>query len=360
MRICFFCGNQNLSGGTERVSAMIANELVLNTNNEIFFLSLYEGCEPFFLLDTKIKVDSIFDEKVSFSKKYLIVVSRLRKYIKENRIDVVINVESILTLYSIPALWQLSVRNICWEHFNYKIDLGLKSRRIARRLAAFFCDDVVTLTERDREFWLEKKFTRANVVVISNPITITTDECINKKNNKRLLAVGRLTYQKGFDILLEAWNRVILERNDWKLEIVGDGEDKEKLYSTISKYKLSNSVIISPTTKNIKEKFNTSSLFVLSSRFEGFGLVLLEAQACGLPTVSFDCEVGPREIVLDGTGWLCGSIDSNQLAITLLKAFNDCDDNKKYEQLSLCALNNSQRFSLNKIIIRWIDFLTLD
>ncbi|NOI36779.1 glycosyltransferase family 4 protein [Vibrio cyclitrophicus] len=360
MKICFFCGNANLSGGTERVSSIIANELVNNEGIKIVFLSLYEGDKPFFELDSRIECYSLFSNNQSFSKKYFSVVSRLRKFIIYHNVNIIINVESILSLYSIASTFSLPVRNICWEHFNYNVDLGLKSRRIARHLAAIFCDDIVLLTERDKELWLDHTYNRSNMTVISNPVTIIPSFNSSKVNNKKLLAVGRFTHQKGFDLLLKSWALVLKERTDWSLEIVGDGEDRKLLEALINHFNLNETVTLSPITNNITDKFNSSSLFVLSSRFEGFGLVLLEAQASGLPAISFDCDVGPREIISEDSGWLCRANCFQDLAVTILNAFRCCDDESKYQNLSQVSSFNATRFSVSNISDKWKNLLNIN
>lgn len=245
-KICFFCGSLNNSGGTERVSTIIGNEL--SDKYEISFLSLCCGNEPYFELNENIKIDYLFEHKVSFVKNIYSVILKLRRYIKENNIDVLINVESLLCLFSVPALTFLNVKNICWEHFNYKVNLGLKSRTIARHLATRFCDDIIVLTERDREMWLENTYHKSNISVINNPSTFYPDD-VKKENNKILLSVGRLTEIKGYDYLLKAWALVVKERQDWILRIVADGEDEIKLKQMANEYKLDDYIQWIPATK---------------------------------------------------------------------------------------------------------------
>ena len=355
MRVCFFCGDMNNSGGTERVSTIIANKLVKFNDYEIIFLSLCGGDKPFFDLDKEIVSYSLFNKRTSFIKTYPKTIYKLRRFIQSNKIDILINVESLLCVFSIPAIIGLSIRNICWEHFNFNIDLGVKSRRVARQLAALFCDEIITLTQRDNELWMKNTINRANILTISNPITIVDNHKYNenKKCNKIAIAVGRLTYQKGFDLLINAWSILQENRNDWVLKIIGSGEDEYKLKKLVCELGLTQSIIFLPTTGNIVDEYKNASLFILSSRFEGFGLVLLEAQFFGLPAISFNCEMGPSEIISNDSGWLCKPNDYKALSSCMLQAFNECDNDEVYENMSINAYENSQRFELSKIIEIW-------
>jgi glycosyltransferase involved in cell wall biosynthesis len=116
--------------------------------------------------------------------------------------------------------------------------------------------------------------------------------------------VGRLTDDKQHHVLIDIWSQV-KNRDDWVLKIIGAGENYQALQSQIAYLGLQKSVMLCPPTKNIEDEYASASIFVLSSRAEGFGLVLLEAMACGLPCITFDCPSGPRDIVRNAcTGYL--------------------------------------------------------
>lgn len=352
-KIVFFIGNLNHSGGTERVSTDIANMLIEH-GYQVTFINLWGGDNPFFLLNENIKSFSLNSVRESFKKSYLLNVWKLRKLIKKYQFDIFIDVESMLCLYSIPALINLKIRHICWEHFNFKINLGKKSRDFARQLAGIFADNIITLTERDKQLWEKGLYwQRANITAIPNPSTFSPQDSEPKLENKIFLAVGRLTYQKGFDLLLQAWKEALPKLDTgWKLTIVGDGEDKAQLLSFIEKNQLSGSVSILSSTKDIGKYYQSASIYVLSSRFEGFGLVLVEAMNFGLPAISFDCDVGPREIVKHNiTGWLCQANDIIDLSNQLVLSSGIPEDT--YKTLS----DNSKRyctiFSKEKISEQW-------
>lgn len=356
-KICFFIGNLNQAGGTERVSSVIASELQ-HRGYQIHMLSLQCGDQPFFELADGIEVSQLFTTAGRGMLRLPLAIVKLRRYLQKNQIDILIDVESMLALYALPAVIGLKVRHICWEHFNYNVDLGKASRRLARKLAARFADDVVTLTERDKQLWLSKTTCKANITAIPNPVTISLPADINPHKEKLFLAVGRLTYQKGFDLLLQAWAQVAPLHPDWRLRIVGDGEDKAMLEQLRRDLNIEVSTELVPKTTNIAAHYQQAAFFVMSSRFEGLPLVLIEAQAYGLPIVSFDCDTGPAEIIKHGeTGLLCEAGNVSALFDKMTNAVNCFSNGVIYKSFSVASIANRKGFSVDSIINKWSDLL---
>ncbi|NUF65567.1 glycosyltransferase family 4 protein, partial [Acinetobacter bereziniae] len=322
-KVCFLIGNMSSSGGTERVTSIIANELV-SANFDIFILSLINGEQPFFSLNENIHLDSLYTQKVSMKKNFLGCCLKIRKYVQEHEIETLIVVDSISCVFTVPALFGLKINHICWEHFNFNVDLGIKFRNLGRKWAAKYCDHIVTLTKRDkilREEGLSK--INAKITPIANPTPYTNTKCSSSLEFKSILALGRLTFQKGFDLLIEAWGKVCQSNSDWKLYLVGDGEDEAFLKAQAKKLNIIDRISFSPATKNVEQYYLKSSFYCMSSRFEGLPMVLLEAQAHGLPIISFDCDTGPSEIILNNmTGYLVPNLDVESLANSLLKAIS--------------------------------------
>ncbi|MDA3469575.1 glycosyltransferase family 4 protein [Acinetobacter baumannii] len=350
--ICFLIGNLNHSGGTERVTTLIANELVEKGYN-IFILNLVSGTQPFFKLDNRIEVASLYPQAVSMKKHLIGTILKIRNYAKNNNIDTLIDVDSILSVFSVPALFGLKIKHICWEHFNFKVDLGSSFRRLGRRLAAHYCDYIVTLTERDKGFWQSAiKKRNAEIITIMNPSPYKDIVNIPKKENKIILAAGRLTYQKGFDLLLKIWGNIYRDYPDWRLLIVGEGEDRADLENFIQDNEIKN-VQLPGRTQDIDSYYRQASIFCLSSRFEGLGMVLLEAQAYGLPIVSFDCDVGPSEIISDSlNGFLVKNNDTKAFEVKLRKLIDLSNDD--YISFIKNTKLNYEKFSQEHIVEQWL------
>ena len=352
-KICFLIGNLSSSGGTERVTTLIANNLVEYSKYEISILSLVDGKIPFFDLDPKISIHSLHDKKVSFKSNYLSTVWNIRKFVQVQKIDTLIVVDSIACIFTIPALLGLKVKHISWEHFNFNNNNGVKLRDLSRKLAAKYCDYVITLTEKDKILWENNlKNINAQVISISNPCPFPIIQNYTKeKNTKIVLAVGRLTHVKGFDMLLQAWTHVHQFLPEWHLKIVGEGEDREKLSNFILNNNLTSSVELVGNTNNIKDYYEQAEILCLSSHFEGFPMVLLEAQAFGLPIVAFDCETGPAEILADTDSILVPQNNINLFASSLI------DLMKNEEKMKLINFKSKEKAKLyqpQSIIEQWI------
>lgn len=353
-KICFFIGSVSGKGGTERVCIELANNLA-ELGYQISIISLYEGKSPFFTVHPSIKLYEIFEQNQSFTKHVFSIIFQIRKLVLNGGYDMFISVETILCMYSVPALKLAPpVKHLAWEHFNLEVNFGLKVRKWARWLAANYCTNVIVLTQRDKQLW-ENKFKKANNIICIPNSAITPKIQISdyETRDKLIIAVGRLTYQKGFDILIKAWAMIANRFPAWKLSIIGSGEDEPVLQKLISSLNLEKSVNIVQATTQINQYYNRASIFCLSSRFEGLPMVLIEAQQFGLPIVSFDCNTGPAEVVShDLNGLLCEPGDENELA----NALADCiaDDNKR-DLFNKAALQSANRFNAKPVFSKWID-----
>lgn len=354
-KVCFLIGNLNNSGGTERVTTLIANELSRKKSN-VCILSLIEGEKPFFDLDANIDFYSLYKEKISFARNYMSVIWKIRNFIKDYKIDTLIVVDSISCIFTVPALFGLNVKHICWEHFNFNVNLDVKFRDIGRKWAARYCDYVVTLTKRDKELWDQSiKNIKAQIIPIANPSPFQLQENTPSLDYKKILCVGRLTYQKGFDLLIVAWAKIAHQLPDWKIIIVGSGEDELMLKQIAKDLEVENSIIFAGQQKNMDSFYRRASFFCMSSRFEGLPMVLLEAQSYGLPIVAFDCDTGPSEIVNNKTGILVPVED----VISLSKKIKDMATLKEklYHEMSLSSFSSSKNFNINNIILKWESIL---
>ena len=357
LNICFLSGDMSRTGGTERVLSIIANELSKQKNKfNIYILSITnENNTSYFRLEKEIKNNRILKSKdVNFKKQYFQVVKGIRHYIKENNIDILIDVEVIASLFSIPATRFTKTKLISWEHFNFYEDNGSHLRIYARKLAARFSNCIITLTEHDKQNYLNNLDIKGKVEYIYNPIEEVDDIECNIKS-KQIISVGRLTYQKGFDMLCDVAKVVLKDNKGWKWLILGDGEDKDKLRSKIKEYGLENKLILKGNVSNVEEYYKNSSLYVMTSRFEGLPMTLLEAKTYKLPIVSFNCLTDPSEIVKNNiNGYLINPENveamSNKLNILM-------NDENKLKEFSNNAQIDIEKFKLKPIIEKWGNLL---
>jgi glycosyltransferase involved in cell wall biosynthesis len=355
-KIIFFGGDLDNSGGTERVSSLIASGLAWR-GYQVVIVSDQGGDKPFFALDPSIRTTAIFKEKGRNILRLHLMIIRLRRLLIEEKPDVLVIVESMLALFSVPAAFGLPIRHICWEHFHFKNDLGRKSRRIARRLAARFCDDVVTLTERDKSLWEKNVALKAKIQAIPNPCPFAVQESHKPPENSRLvLAIGRLVFLKGFDFLLKAWQIVIVVEPTWRLRIVGSGDDEKYLKQLCNTLYLSDSVEFHKNTSDVESHYKEAAIYCLSSRSEGFPMILLEAIAFGVPVVSFNCSNGPAEI-LEGTGAaLVPPENIDALAKNLLRFMEDAE---LRSAVSKAEKSRAEIFQLDNVVDQWVTLLDM-
>lgn len=355
--ICFTIRNIDCGGGTERVGLRLANALVERGYN-VWMVS-YDAKKgiPFFYCDPRVKLWTIlghggFERKMRWQFWYS--AWKFRRFLKRNRIDVVIDIDTFNALWTAPAIRGLNIKWISWDHFNLDYCKGPK-RKNALELVSKEADSLVLLSKTDKANYLEKTSVPSEKIVqIYNPLSFEVPQPTNHCGQKRVTAIGRISFQKGFDLLLQSWLLVEKEMDDWTLEIVcgyGDWNGLQKEAEDMG----CKHVVCSPPTQDIPGKLAETAIFALSSRFEGFGLVITEAMTCSVPTVSYACPQGPAEIIKDGEdGLLIEPENVKQFAEKLLVLINDEGLRAK---MGRAAFENSKRFSMDSIIREWIKLI---
>lgn len=207
-------------------------------------------------------------------------------------------------------------------------------------------DKFVVLTEIAKSDWPELD----NIEVIPDPLPYQAD-AQSPLSAKRIISIGRYVYEKGNDLLLEAWSKVEKQKTDWSLDIYGMG-NREPYESQLVKLGIDQQRChLHGILKDVHHEYLSSSLFVLPSRFEGFGMVLVEAMASGLPVIAFDCENGPRSIISDGiNGFLISPFNVDQLSEKILLLMDDIDLRKR---IGLNAYNESKKYDLDHMGLQW-------
>ncbi len=221
---------------------------------------------------------------------------------------------------------------------------GFYDRRMARYLHR--ADALVLLTRQDKAQWPDVP----QSVVIPNPITFWPEQ-VSRLDNPIVMAAGRLHAQKGFDLLIEAWKHVHAAFPGWQLHIYGDGPDRDMLQRQINEAGLADTISLVPATPDIFEAYREASIFCLSSRYEGYGLVLAEAMSTGVPCVSFNCPYGPADIISDGLdGILVPPMDVKALADGIVRLI---DNPALCLQLGTAARQHIARYAPEAIMPQW-------
>lgn len=369
MKIIYNIAGTYRSGGMERVLADKANWLAEHGHDVLIVTTDQRGREPFFALAEGVRcidlgIDyetnnggSFLNKLVRYPFKQLRHKRALRTLLLREKADVVVSMfcgeagllpsikdgsKKVLEIhfsrmkriqYGRKGIWALADKFRSWQDV-----------RIARKY-----DKFVVLTEEDRKLWGELP----NICVIPNASPFEGVEP-SSLTERRVISVGRLCYQKGYDRLIDAWSIVHAQAPDWVLDIYGGGELQGELQAQIDRLGLADSVHLLPPTSDIASAYQSASVLALSSHYEGLPMVLLEAQSFGLPLISFACQCGPRDVITDGqNGFLVAEGDVPALADRLIAVISDP---ALLRRMSDASLANSSAFTPAAIMSRW-DFL---
>lgn len=355
--ICFTIRNVDCGGGTERVGFRVANALVEYGYNVWMVDYDSKRHRPFFETHPKLILWTIlghggFERKMRWHFWY--GSWKLRRFLKRNKIDVVIDIDTFNANWTAKAIKGLGIKWISWDHFNFEYTRGWR-RPEALQMVKKDAYALVLITKALCKTYLERTdFNASFIRQIYNPLSFELNYPINHKGQKKVLAMGRIAPQKGFDLLLKSWLLVEKQVEDWTLEIVCGYGDYQSLEKEAKAMGCKSVICVGPTT-NVPEVMSSASIFALSSRFEGFGLVITEANVCSVPVVSYDCPVGPNEIITDGVdGLLVEPENVEQFAEKLLILIKN---DSLREDMGRKAYESSKRFSMEKILKQWVDLI---
>lgn len=362
MRICFLLGGFSRNGGIGRVTSIIANELAKNPKYEIITISAYSSPNEstIYSLDKNIKQIYLFDELTSVKegliKKNSIV--KLRKILKDFKVDVIISCGVLFFPLAILSSLFLGIRTISWEHTNAEITHEFKYEHIFRHFGAKFSDEVIVLTSNDAKVYKET-YNRENCKIFPNPIDDNLLKVTNEYNDssKKIISVGRLEYQKYFQSLIQVAIPLFDSVPDWSWDIYGEGSDREELENLIRQNNLTNNVFLKGQVSDLYERYNEYSVLVMTSRYEGFPMTLLEGMASNLPLISYDIKNGPNDIIVDGVnGFLIPPFDSGLMASSLIKMINNRGLRKEFSKNNIGL---KKRFTLDTIIENWTTVINM-
>lgn len=386
MKICFVTNDIFTLGGVQRVVSVLADKLtdehdvtVLCTNQVNINRDLYN-------ISSKLKIEiekNIFTTGIfskitrkiikDINRKYGIlnnekyyryltniyypktIRNKFIKYFNEKQYDVIIGVEGIYSILLGCISDEIDSRIIGWQHNSYDAYLKNKNRYYWNLDILFEkyikkLDKYIVLTEYDRIMLKKEKGIESQV--IANPRSFTSKVKSNMEV-KQFLAAGRFTYQKGFDLLIESFNLFSKQNQEWKLVIVGEGEEKDKIKKKICEYGLQDRVYIQPFTDNIKKYFLNSSVMLLSSRWEGMPMIVLESLEMGVPIISYDITAVEPLIDNKENGIIVEKYDIEKYSEEMLRII----ENETLKYMSKKAIEKSKEFDIEKIVEKWIQII---
>lgn len=364
MKIAYCTPSLYIPGGVERVLTTKANYLADVAGYDVYIiLTDGKGKAPYYPLSDKIHVISLdinFEElwSLSFVKKGLVYLKKQRVF-KKKLSKVLCDIKPDITI----SLLRREINFLCdikdgskkvgemhINRQNYRNFEAGDTNFIKKVFEKYWMsslikqlkrlDCFIVLSEEDKKNWKELD----NVTVISNPLPPIEVSQTSTTKNKKVIAVGRYVYQKGFDLLVEAWDIVVRKHPSWHLYIYGRGDKNN--YKKVDNCHFENAV------ENINDKYAESSIFVLSSRFEGFGMVIIEAMKCGVPAVSFACPCGPKDIITNGKdGFLVENGNTQKLAERICYLIEHDEERKG---MGGHAIETAKKYDINEIGKRWV------
>lgn len=375
MKISYLILNAYGMGGTIRATFDLATEM--SERHDVEVISVFQHADrPFLPLGPKVRLRSLVDlrpgarvrwpyakraERLSGQESTLVHPEErayasfsawsdevLRRELQRLRSDVLITTRAGLNIMA-ARFARKRIVTIAQEHLHFEAHqpgIFAEIRRWYPKL-----DALVTLTEADERDYLnmlDRAPTR--VFTIGNGLA-GGPRPRSRQENRIVVAAGRLVPVKGYDRLLKAFAQVVGERPDWRLRIYGEGRVSDKLLRLAVKLRLHNNVTFMGPTGDIEGEFAKASIHAVSSRFEGFGMTIIEAFACGVPVVSFDCPRGPREIITSGhDGLLVPPDDVDAFAAGLLKMIED-DEGRR--EMARNAVETARNYDISMIADRW-------
>lgn len=356
MRVCFLLGGFFSNGGIGRVTSILCNNLAKDGDIELYTLSYANMHMPsLYKLDERIQSDFLFDQRFSMKQAFIKgAIGKVRRYLTDNKIDILIACGSLYFPLAIFSCVGKKTKCICWDHTAPNIVSDHQFQKISRNIGAKYSDYNVVLTKAAKKEYDRKYHRVKETTVIYNPIDSEALQYRKKykSESKRILSVGRLTYQKNYEDLVIIAKQILEKYPDWSWDIYGDGDLKEKIESLICKENLADKLILKGKVNDMYKRYNEYSFFVMTSRYEGFPMTLLESAANGLPMVSFDIETGPNEIICESNGFLIPWNDEKNAK--MIQSIMSLIDNKNLREIcSEGSIKVSKQFTLESSISDW-------
>lgn len=349
MKLLYITNGINGAGGLERVLSVKASYLADHYNYDVTILSLNDSNNnPFYYFSNKIKMLSIV--VVGNPLQYIMSYKKgIQETVTQVNPNIILVCDDGLKGFFVPRMLKNKIPIIYERHASIVLNTnasikGNFIRKLMQSQVKWFAKFVV-LTPSNIKEWKGN-----NVVSIPNPLSFEP-QLGNPLNQKKVIAVGSHSHNKGYDLLLKVWKEISMQCPDWVLTIYGKIDADKQFIRFAEQLRINNSVRFYEPVADIQQKYLESSIMVLSSRSEGFGMVLIEAMAYGLPCVSFDCPSGPRDIIEDAVdGYL---VPAGNISIMTSKILALIEDQELRLRMGVKASENVKRFLPETIVQQW-------
>ena len=358
MRILYITNQISGAGGLERVLSIKASYLADIMDYDVHIVTLNQATSTlFFNYSKKISFHNI-GVKGSFFKYIIQYTAGLKATVNSVRPDLICVCDDGLKAFFLPLILMKPCPMLYERHVSKQIEINTETDSFLRKikskitfslmsLLANSYDHFVVLTKGNTMEW-----NLSNIKIIPNPLSFYP-EIKSYSKNKTVIAVGKHSFQKGYDRLLQSWQLVCQKNPEWKLAIYGTIDETQGLLHLAQQLGIQNNVYFYPPAQDIQKHYIESSIFVLTSRYEGFGMVLIEAMACGLPCISFDCPHGPKDIISHGLdGFLIENADTVAFAYSINQLIAD---NSLRQIMGENARENVKRFLPETVLGQWDD-----
>ncbi|HHG7464328.1 glycosyltransferase family 4 protein [Streptococcus pneumoniae] len=345
------------SGGGERVAVSLANELTKKYEVHLIGITTKQS-DLFFGINSQVKYSNFFDHRVRLSKNILKISKMLKKYFLDNEIEVAFGIGIFANVFLSLSGIGISTKVVLCDHTNSITANREFSQKVQRYVGTKLADKIITLTQEDRKNYIRKYGISENrIAYIYNWKENRLSNIPYNDESTKIVTVGRFDYQKGYDYLIQVAKKVLAKMPDWTWEIYGSGKQDEvdKIRDLITENDLQDKLVIKGLEKNQDLIYGDKGIYVMTSRYEGLPLVLLEAQQYNLPIVSFRCPTGPSEIVEDGVnGYLIDCYDTDKMSEKLLELMKNDDLRQSFSDH---AKDTMDKFDKNKILNQWIELI---
>lgn len=354
MNICFYLSSF-VTGGIPRAVSLVGNELQKNPDYHITALC-HSNLGQKDIYQTDFEVTYLYSRETPVMNAMLKdhYVKKVSRYLKEKAIDLLIVCEELYAPAAVVAGRKLRI--LCWLHTSPYAGNYYRFQKTCRFIGFIRCNGIITITNTTKEI-LRKKYRRKKITCIYNPadeklfgLTGVYDPDTNK-----IVAVGRLSFQKNFHSMVRIAASLRRDMPELRWHLYGEGADREELEALIREHQLEDVFIMKGHCDDMYERYNDYSAIVMTSKYEGFPMTLIEASACGLPMLAYDIMTGPSEIIDDGeNGFLCPEGAEEEMKQKIIRVFSDRELRIKMSENSR---RTAQKLRIDRIASQWIDVI---